>query len=144
MVDNEISFIWGKMDKVIKPSLSWLVMKRNFEQISFFLSIFLSSFLSFFFFSLSFFLSLFFSFFMKLILFTHPINKIKKCENPFYVNNFTKRKNKAVYTSRSRVRVGRSGEKAKRDQRRDRRTDGQTDRVGCRVACTRLKIVGVP
>ena len=39
--------------------------------------------------------------------------------------------NKAVYTSRSRVRVGRSGEKAKKakcDRPTDRQTDGRTDR----------------
>ena len=37
------------------------------------------------------------------------------------------KENKAVYTSRSRVRVGRSSKKAKRDRPTDRRTDGPTD-----------------
>ena len=56
--------------------------------------------------------------------------------------SMSQKNNKAVYTSRSRVRVGRSGEKAKKakwDQQTDGRTDLQTDRVGHRVACTRLK-----
>ena len=73
--------------------------------------------------------------------------------------------NKAVYTSRSRVRVGRgsddkglpkhlgrssnaktarNAEKAKcdrpTDRRTDRRTDRPTDTVTYRVACTRLKM----
>ena len=64
--------------------------------------------------------------------------------------------NKAVYTSQSRVRVGRgsddkglpkhlgrsSNAKTARNAKKakcDRPTDRQTDRVGHRVACTRLK-----